>query len=297
MDSDRFEAARDPARTEKVDSAANGLGFAVNSAPEDSLQSAFSSSTALLGSTSERAHDYGSIPPTSSVLTPPQRKQTRVRDPYTIDIDELDDDPDLGGLGLVVLGKKQEESLIDFLRNVPPPPQPPTPPEDPKDKTVQKKNSSVSLIGRFGRSSARKNSIASNADRVIPMVPQLPAQSDGLGKHIPLLSDTDHMSPHHSSNTPQPSLLIKRHNSYRPTSDLREHRMMGNSDMKPRIQYQARGARIERDDTDSLVDFLKYTPPPLPTPTDVSPSMHKEEGGLPKFKLSFGRKPKRSEVY
>ena len=295
MDSAQFDAARDPERTETVDSSANGLGFAVNSAHDDSLQSSFSSSTALLRSTPEKAHDYGSIPSTSGVLTP-QRKQTRVRDPYAIDIDELDDDPDLGGLGLVVLGGKQEESLIDFLRNVPPPPQPPTPPEDPKDKTVQKKNSSVSLMGRFGRTSVRKNSIASNVDRAIPMVPQLPAQSDGLGKHIPLLSDTDHMSPHHSSDTPPSALSIKRHNSYRPASGLGEHRMMGNGGVKPRIQYQARGARIERDDTDSLLDFLKYTPPPLPTPTDA-PSMHKEEGGLPKFKLSFGRKPKRSEVY
>ncbi|RPA96596.1 hypothetical protein L873DRAFT_1220684 [Choiromyces venosus 120613-1] len=288
MDSAQFDAARDPERTEAKDTITNGLGFAVNSAPEDSYQSSFSSSTALLRSNSKRAHDYGSMPSTSS-MPAPQRKQTRVRDPYAIGIDELDDDPDLDGLELVVPKRKEEESLIDFLRNVPPPPQPPTPPEEPKDKTVQKKNSSVNLISRFGRSSTRKNSIASNADRVIPMVPQPAAQSGGPGKHIPLLSDTDHMSPRRSSNGPPSSLSAKRYDSYRPTSDLREHRMMGNSGLQARAQYQARGARIERDNTESLADFLKYTPPPPPT--------HKEEGGLSKFKLSFGKKPKKNEVY
>jgi hypothetical protein len=71
--------------------------------------------------------------------------------------------------------------------------------------------------------------------------------------------------------------------------------MMGNGGVQVRVQYQARDARVERDDTDSLVDFLKYTSPPPPMSTDASPSMLKEEG--PKFKLSFGRKLKRNEVY
>ncbi|PWW76603.1 hypothetical protein C7212DRAFT_294797 [Tuber magnatum] len=287
MDSAQFDAARDPERTETVDSIANGLGFTMNGAPEDSYQSPFSSSTALLRSNSERAHDYGSMP---------RRKQTRVMDSYTIDIEELDDDPDLDGLELVI-PRRKEESLIDFLRNVAPPPQPPTPPEDPKDKMVQKKGSSVSLIGRLGRSSIRKNSVASNADRVIPMVPQLPALLDGPGKRVPLLSDTDHMSPRHSSNVPPSPLSVMRHDSYRPTSNLRENRMMGNGGVQVRTRYQARGARVERDDTNSLLDFLRYTPPPQSMQSDAPPSMHKEEGGSPRFKLSFGRKPKRNEVY
>ncbi|CAZ82563.1 unnamed protein product [Tuber melanosporum] len=284
MDSAQFDAARDPERTEPVDSIPGGLGLGLNSAPEDSYQSSFSSSTALLRSNSGRAHDYGSMPA-------PQRKQTRVRDSLAVVDIEEQDDPDLVGLELVIPKRKEEESLIDFLRNVAPPPQPP---EDPRDK-AQKKNSSVSLMGRFTRSSTRKNSIASNADRVIPMVPQLPALLDGPAKYVPLLSDTDHMSPHHSSNAPPPSLSAKRHDSYRLTSDLREHRMMGNGGVQVRVQYQARDARVERDDTDSLVDFLKYTSPPPPMSTDASPSMLKEEG--PKFKLSFGRKLKRNEVY
>ncbi|KAG0641725.1 hypothetical protein HOY80DRAFT_1111054 [Tuber brumale] len=289
MDSAQFDAARDPERTETVDSTPGGLGLGLNSAPEGSYQSFSSSATALLRSNSGRAQDYGSM----SAL---QRKQARVRDSFAVvDIDEQDD-PDLDGLELVIPKRKEEESLIDFLRNVAPPPQPPTPPEDPKDKTVQKKNSSVSLMGRFSRSSTRKNSIASNADRVIPMVPQLPTLLDGSAKYVPLLSDTDHIPPRHSSNAPPPSLLARRHDSYRLTSDLREHRMMGNGGVQVRVQYQARDARVERDDTDSLVDFLKYTSPPPPMSTDAS-SMLKEEGGIPKFKLSFGRKMKRNEVF
>ncbi|CUS10489.1 unnamed protein product [Tuber aestivum] len=290
MDSAQFDATRDPERTGATDSIANGPEFVVNAAHEDSYQSPFSSSTALLRSNSEKAHDYGSMPP--------RRRQTRVRDSYTIEVDELDDDLDLDGLESVIPRRKEEESLIDFLRNVPPPPQPPTPPEDPKDKMVQKKNSSVSLMGRLGRSSIRKNSIASNSDRVIPMTPQLLALPDGPGKHVPLLSDTDHMSPRHPSNAPPPSpLSLMRHDSYRPTSNLRENRVMGNGGAQVRTQYQARGARVERDDTHSLVDFLRYTPPPQSMHPDASQSIHKEEGGPPRFKLSFGRKLKRNEVY
>lgn len=49
-------------------------------------------------------------------------------------------------------------------------------------RTIQKKNSSVSLIGRFGRN-GRKNSIASNADKFpLPPLPQMPGDTS-----IPLL--------------------------------------------------------------------------------------------------------------
>ncbi|PYH46760.1 uncharacterized protein BP01DRAFT_236339 [Aspergillus saccharolyticus JOP 1030-1] len=49
--------------------------------------------------------------------TRPKRKQRRVRDPYAID----SDDDDLDELLEAPKPKREEESLIDFLRNVPPP--------------------------------------------------------------------------------------------------------------------------------------------------------------------------------
>ncbi|RAL64078.1 hypothetical protein DID88_003266 [Monilinia fructigena] len=53
--------------------------------------------------------------------TMPQRKTRRVRDPYAIDLsDEEDDDLEPPSRPAPI----KEESLADFLRNVPPPPSP-----------------------------------------------------------------------------------------------------------------------------------------------------------------------------
>ncbi|RJE20971.1 hypothetical protein PHISCL_06681 [Aspergillus sclerotialis] len=53
----------------------------------------------------------------------PARKQRRVRDPYAIDSDDEDDHDDLTSSK----PKREEESLMDFLRNVPPPSTQPAP--------------------------------------------------------------------------------------------------------------------------------------------------------------------------
>lgn len=53
----------------------------------------------------------------------PARKQRRVRDPYAIDSDDEDDLDDLTSSK----PKREEESLMDFLRNVPPPSSQPAP--------------------------------------------------------------------------------------------------------------------------------------------------------------------------
>lgn len=277
MDSEQFDAARNPGNSQTESSTTNDLAsFVVNPAPEDSYQSSFSSSTTLLRSNSKKTHDYGST--ASSSMPAPVRKQHRHRDPYAID---FDDDTDIDGLDLVLPRQKEEESLIDFLRNVPPPPAPPTPPED---KMIQKKNSSVSLIGRFGRTSTRKNSVVSTAEGASP---------GASAKHIPLLADTDYMPHryHAPSNGP--------YDYHRQTSDMRDpSSRVRTADRPPqgRIyqQQQPRGARAERDNTDSLADFLKYTPPP--PPPQLSPTAVKEEGPS-KFKISFGKKVKRSEVF
>lgn len=51
----------------------------------------------------------------------PVRKQSRVPDPYAIDMDDDLDDDELEELLETPKPKREEESLMDFLRNVPPP--------------------------------------------------------------------------------------------------------------------------------------------------------------------------------
>ncbi|KAH1914241.1 hypothetical protein KXW12_002625 [Aspergillus fumigatus] len=83
------------------------------------------SRTALLESANRSTAQGGSVnaanPASSRDPTDPQpaRKQRRVRDPYAID--DSDDDEYLEELLEPSKPKREEESLIDFLRNVPPP--------------------------------------------------------------------------------------------------------------------------------------------------------------------------------
>lgn len=276
MDSDQFELPEgpenEPEHVENNELPPSDLAFlsSVVALPE-SYQSSFSSSTALLPSNSKK-HDYGIV----SSVSEPKRKQNRVRDPYAIDIDELDDDDDMEALSLILPKKREEESLIDFLRNVPPPPQHQTPSETEAMKTVQKKNSSVSLISRFGRGN-RKNSIVSNADKFpLPTVPQMhggyktqegdyPSRymQGGEQKRPPFNSRADMDSPSTTSSA---------RFGNRPTP--------------------ARGMQTDRDD--SLTDFLKFNDTSL---VMRAPASKEDNSAMSKFKnFSFSRKSKRTEL-
>lgn len=277
MDSDQFEfpegPEQDPEQVENNDIPPSDLNFLSSAiALPESYQSSFSSSTALLP---KKQQDYGALEP--------KRKQNRVRDPYAIDIDELDDDEDIEALSLIIPKKKrEEESLIDFLRNVPPPPQPPTPLESEVMKTVQKKNSSVSLISRFGRGT-RKNSIASNADKFpVPPVPQM----YGGYKHTPLAQEGDYPSRHMQGGEQKRPPFTSRvdMDSASTTNSAR----FGN---RP---TPAKGVQKDRENTDSLSDFLRFSEPPLVTRVPISKEDH---GAMSKFKnFSFSRKSKRNEL-
>lgn len=291
MDSDQFELPegpeRAPDRVANNETSPSDLTFLSSAVlPPDSYQSSFSSSTALLRSNSKKQHDYGAV----SSMPETKRKQSRVRDPYAIDIDELDDDDDMEALSLMIpKAKREDESLIDFLRNVPPPPQPPTPPEEINAiKTIQKKNSSVSLISRFGRSS-RKNSIASNADKFpLPPVPQMP----GGYKHTPLAQEDDYPLRY----TP---VSDQRRPAFNSRMDMDSTNTMasarfGNRPTQARGAAQARGARVDGGSTDGLADFLKFSEPPL---TTRAYTPKEDSSAMSKFKnFTFSRKPKRNEL-
>lgn len=268
MDSDQFELPEGPENeSEHVENEIppSDLTFLSSAvAPPESYQSSFSSSTALLPSSSKKQYDYGVI----NSVSEPKRKQNRVRDPYAIDVDELDDDEDMEALSLILPKKRrEEESLMDFLRNVPPPPQAtPPPPENEVMRTVQKKNSSVSLISRFGRAN-RKNSIASNADKFPPAVPQM----------------------HGGYKTQEgdyPSRYMQGGEQKRPPFT---------SHMDPPVNTRF-GSRSTpaRDNTDGLTDFLKFNDSPL---VMRAPTSREDNSAMSKFKnFSFSRKPKRTEL-
>lgn len=278
MDSDQFELPEGPEHeSEHVESnelPPSDLAFLSSViAPPESYQSSFSSSTALLPSNSKKQYDHGVI----NSVSEPKRKQNRVRDPYAIDFDELDDDEDMETLSLILPKKRrEEESLMEFLRNVPPPPQPTPPPENEAMRTVQKKNSSVSLISRFGRTN-RKNSIASNADKFpLPAVPQM---------HGGYKTQEGDYPSRYMQGGEQKRLPFNSHlDSANSTSSAR----FGN---RPTL---AKGAQIDRDNTDGLADFLKFNEPPLLV---RAPASKEDNSAMSKFKnFSFSRKSKRTEL-
>lgn len=102
----------------------------------------------------------------------PKRKTRRVRDPYAIDLSDEDEMDEEEYLAAITPGQRskpqqtQEESLIDFLKNVPPPPPEPTPEVrqyvETKTQTQPKKKSSTQgLMARFSRSRGDKERTAS----------------------------------------------------------------------------------------------------------------------------------------
>ncbi|KAI5853204.1 hypothetical protein DFP73DRAFT_523235 [Morchella snyderi] len=290
MDSDQFElpeAESEPAVNNTTPP--NELNFLTSAAvPPDSHQSSFSSSTALLRNNSKKQHDYGAV----NSMPETKRKQTRIKDPYAIDMDDEEDDEDMEALNLIIPKKrKEDESFMDFLLNAPPPPQPPTPPQENEEmRTVQKKNSSVSLIGRFGRN-GRKNSIASNADKFpLPPLPQMP----GGYKHTPLAHEDDSSSRYMQGEEQRRTLYDSWTDMDSPSTA--NHARFGNR-TQVRGGVQARGARTDRGETDTLADFLKYSePPPAPAQRALTPK--EDTSAMAKFKnFTFLRKSKRNEIF
>ena len=123
IDSDDIQIDNTPGRTTPGSIASTGNG----STPNKSMTS-LGSRTGLLDSNRNKASASGSV--SASENPAPQRKQRRVRDPYAID-DEDDDEylEELLELESKPKPKREEESLMDFLRSAPPPPEsePPVP--------------------------------------------------------------------------------------------------------------------------------------------------------------------------
>ncbi|KAI9758964.1 MAG: hypothetical protein M4579_002704 [Chaenotheca gracillima] len=234
-----------------------------------SVNSSYNSQSALLGSQNR-----------SRVDEPPQmqRKQRRVKDPYAIDTDSEDE---LEELVAKPKPKREEESLMDFLRNVPPPPQSsPAPitktvaPKSSNPKLQQGRSNAQSLIARLGRGGSvqsfrpngNKESPGSRQSSITPTTsattrtgngaPQLSlGPSENGGSLFPENSSLNPSSANGNiprsatssrsgtaSSTPQPARPITKPATSRPG--------------------QVRSARADPGRSNDLAEFLKNSTPP-----------------------------------
>lgn len=198
----------------------------------------------------------------------PKRKQRRVRDPYAIDFSDEEDDFDALP---VRKPQRQEESLIDFLNNVPPPPPTVTSVFDDVPKPVLKKSSSQGLMSRFSRHGSitesntkltRKDSQShsthqstSTSTRVNGHAPQAPPAHIPISVTLPSTSTTNNKYNGVSSRATERDNYTSRLDSER------------NPGARPRVQqkqFQPRDpvSRPMRSGAADLADFLMNTPPP-----------------------------------
>ncbi|PQE30391.1 Nascent polypeptide-associated complex subunit alpha protein [Rutstroemia sp. NJR-2017a WRK4] len=201
----------------------------------------------------------------------PKRKTRRVRDPYAIDFsDEEEDEYETTTSRPAPI--KEEESLADFLRNVPPPPSPKmTSVFDDAPKPPKKKASFSSRFGRSGSISQSQPPKTSNSNRSIPI------------KHTPinpLLS-----GPSSSSNPP-----------YGSHSASSRHPSISNNNIQQKAfqprEPQATGFKSKTSD---LADFLMNSEPPVQM--NPKPFVTEKEEHSTFASRMFGRRKKTSAGY
>jgi hypothetical protein len=203
----------------------------------------------------------------------PKRKTRRVRDPYAIDFSDEEEEEEYEAARKPRV--TQEESLADFLRNVPPPPESTVTPIFVPDKNVRKKSSASNLMARFGR--------------------------NGSGPQIPPKPDVNNQAtrPQQARQlyTPIAAKYSTTMNFDRPVPPTNNYvSQLDTARNAPRTKvaqksYQPRDAVYSGSRTNDLADFLMRSEPPstLQTqPQTFTPTLQKEEAST--FQRMFGRK-------
>jgi hypothetical protein len=204
----------------------------------------------------------------------PKRKTRRVRDPYAIDFSDDEEEEEYEAARKPKVA--QEESLADFLRNVPPPPESTVTPIFVPDKNVRKKSSTSNLMSRFGRNGSGpqippKPDTNSQASR-----PQQPRQL-----YTPIAAK---YSTTMNLNQPPPPT------STNYVSQLDTARNTSRTKVAQKT-YQPRDAVYTGSRTNDLADFLMRNEPPSTMqtqPQTFTPTLQKEEAST--FQRMFGRK-------
>jgi len=289
MDSDQMSGALSGTRLATLPEIRDSL--ATNVSIEPSLHSSINtvnSGTALLSSHKKVAKApppqmYNAFEEEEDMM--PKRKTRRVKDPYAIDFSDEEDEFDTPVAK--PKPKRQEESLIDFLNSVAPPPAPVlTSIFDDVPKPAPKKKDSI--MSRFSRGGS--GSISQ------PQSPSVSKPSSSSGSRLGTRTGTPQVATHIPITTSQYSFEIS--SSGRPQtlpgSRAGNYASQVGDQRKPGARvvqksYQPREAtHVRATRTSDLADFFMNTPPP-PTVTFTPPQPVKEEGG---FAWMFGRKKK-----
>lgn len=204
----------------------------------------------------------------------PKRKTRRVRDPYAIDLSD-EDEEDFESYQKPKPAPIKEESLADFLKNVPPPKESTVLPiyDVSQAKKIKKKSSSHSFRSRF----SRKDSI--------PSLPPKPSSS--YGTETRGLSSRD--KPKLPNHTPIAAQFASTTTTYEPSRSGSYVSQVDNARRVTQKTYQPRDAASSSTRTNELADFLMKSDPPSQQtqPKTFQPTLHKEEGT---FQRMFGRK-------
>ncbi|KAK6530706.1 hypothetical protein TWF281_007545 [Arthrobotrys megalospora] len=238
-----------------------------NGTPQDSMTSIAEKSTSHSSFHSQADLIKKPEPPQPSPRVPqrpqteggPTRKQVRIKDPYAIDSDD-DEDDDL--FDRPAPKARQEESLIDFLMNAPPPEPTPVQPFV-QPQPLKKKSSAAQLIGRF-RSSSKSSKISkSNVSAPVEarLPPKLQSSSNGSSASLPARK--------HVPLPVRPVMEQQFPPRAQSSGGIAARGMMMSSSPPPMPRkpslFQARDAKAYAPDSDSsgLADFLRYTGPPV----------------------------------
>jgi hypothetical protein len=211
----------------------------------------------------------------------PKRKTRRVRDPYAIDFSDDEEEYEAAPKPRAT----QEESLADFLKNVPPPDSTVTPIYVP-DKNVKKKSSKSQLMSRFGRNgsgpqSPPKPDITSQAART-----QQPRQL-----YTPIAAKYSTMMNFKQTSPPSSSYVSQLDTARNTTRTTRNVSQIPSRPKVAHKSYQPREAVSSSSRTSDLADFLKRSEPPSSgqtQPQTSAPTLQKEEASA--FQRMFGRK-------
>lgn len=276
-----------------------------SSAPTQSVNST-NSRTGLLGSSSKsnvnRNVAAQKLPPRfDEPPHPPKRRQRRVKDPYAIDTDS--EDEYIGGRQ----SRDNEESLMDFLRSVTPPPTVPRVPsafdDVPKPKGYGIRRDSGGPNGSITRERLTKNSPSNPPSnktlKSLPGSTKSPPTNSTSTSTRSRPAEAPRLSPLEARET-SPHLITQtgsKYDSYKPTkptyaAHVDRERNGSNATARLRQNAQPRAEREDGGGVGDLADFLKNSappPPPVQQRSTTSNFAGREEGGLRGF---FGRRKK-----
>jgi len=201
----------------------------------------------------------------------PKRKTRRVRDPYAIDFSDEEDEYETTTSRPAPI--KEEESLADFLRNVPPPPSPKMTSVFDDAPKPKKKASFSSRFGRSGSISQTQPPKTSQSNRSIPT------------KHTPI-----------NPQLPGPSNPPNGHANYQSHSVGSRHPSISNNSIQQKT-YQPREAQSTnfKSKTSDLADFLMNSEPPAQM--NPKPFVTEKEEHSTFASRMFGRRKKTSAGY